>query len=171
MVDLAGAGAKLFAPEANSSQFWTSINWIFVSLYWTCLFDLGQVASTINPSTDDLNIFANSSMLPPTNSIFSNPVLFQHYFANLIFTEYTGISDPNVILPLDQNNVLQPANVTFVRTYSCTQLVQKATISIVQAVLIGVWAFAHSTYALLSFILGHCCKKRGQDSVAFLFNG
>src|SRR5215475_5849909 len=55
--------------QSDVLQFWKLINWIFVSLYWTSLYDLGQISPT-SYATD------TPMAIPPTYNIFVNPDLF-----------------------------------------------------------------------------------------------
>jgi len=79
--DLAAVNAILPSTFSRTeiASFWDTITWIFVSFFWMCLDDLGETSPTIYPSTDTNLPFANATILPPTNNILVNQILFDKY--------------------------------------------------------------------------------------------
>ena len=116
-------------------DFWKLMNWLFVSVYWTILNDLGQISPThyiFDGGVDCLPNFSRPIQYLPTNNIFFNASLFNIYSAYLRNTiaPFLNFSTTAEILPLDNdNNHLRPVERTFLRSYSCIERRLKAPIS------------------------------------------
>ena len=166
--DLNNANALLpstFTP-ANITNFWSTINWLYVSLYWTILYDFGQISPTYYPQTFHGNPSIYAQTLPSTNNIFTNPSLFNTYSSFLNTLPGIAAWDIGPFAPLSPSNTLQQINnITFQQNYECQQLRQKSPASVVQAVLIGVYVLVHAVYAALALALGWW-YKRGQNGNA-----
>jgi hypothetical protein len=141
------------------ATFWKTINWIYVSLFWTCLYDFGQVNPTLYNTSDQNFPFANATSLPSTNNIFINPALFQTYgsFLQTTILPILNNSPPN-FNPVDEGNQLQPTNCTFLRSYSCRELQRKRLISVIQQILVADYVLAHGSYLLICKLLGYYYK-------------
>ena len=146
------------ADFESSFSFWKAINWIFVSLYWTVLADLGQVAPTIYYPWDQLG---NSTAMPPTNNIFVNKTLFQEYsmyltnnvlpLLNLSIAEF---------LPVDDKNHLKVQNATFVRSYACLNRRTKAPLNLLISVGVADYALILGVYKLTMFLVEIYHKRK-----------
>ena len=77
---LSGAQSALHARTNVNVKMLEFVNWIFVSIYWTMLYDLGQISPTIYMPTDP-PVPNDFIMFPPTNNIFRNPALFNTYYS------------------------------------------------------------------------------------------
>ena len=115
---------------ANISTFWTKVNWIYVSLFWTILYDLGQIAPTFSNQSV-------STLLPSTNNIFIDASLFDTYSQVL---QNSILPDLNSTLPdfsrVNDTNRLQPGiQSIFLQSYSCLQRTRKEILRFIVLVL------------------------------------
>jgi hypothetical protein len=155
---LAPAISSLQAQTIHMFEFWELINWLFVSFYWTALFDLGQIAPTIPD--------AQMTFLP-TNNLFINQTLFtiySSYLRNTIFPllgpAYSQIAQ---FSNLTAENSLQAEDKTFVRSYSCVERVLKQPVSFIISVIVADYALIMGAYAFAIFVAGAVQKRRRQD--------
>jgi hypothetical protein len=135
------------ATNMDAQTFWKAINWIYVSLFWTSLYDLGQVSTTIYWTN---TIFLlNATALPTTNNIFVNSSLFDEYSS---FLETEIVPRLNYTLefsPVTNKNRAEPVNTTFVRSYSCLQRTQKDPIAIAVSILVADYSLIVGAYGLI----------------------
>jgi hypothetical protein len=121
-------------PASNASAFWTKLNWVYVSLFWTVLYDLGQIAPTVYVNQSNTPI-----TLPSTNNIFINPSLFDTYSTILEESILQDLGEMNYPLPnfssVNETNRLHPVGTTFLQNYTCTQRKRKEFLSVVISVL------------------------------------
>jgi hypothetical protein len=115
---------------ANISTFWTKVNWIYVSLFWTILYDLGQIAPTFSNQSV-------STLLPSTNNIFIDASLFDTYSQVL---QNVILPDLNYTLPdfsrVSDTNRLQPGiKSIFLQSYSYLQRTRKELLRFIVLVL------------------------------------
>lgn len=61
----------LQSTTSTKFDFWQMINWLYVTLYWTMLADLGQAVPTIYP----FNGFGNFNFSSPVNYLPTNNIL------------------------------------------------------------------------------------------------
>jgi hypothetical protein len=173
--DLSQAAALLPASFSanNITTFWSTINWLYVSLYWTVLYDFRQTTPFYYPqlSHPGADLFSYAQELPSTNNIFTNPGIFDTY--NTFLRTLPNIAslglDDFAPLTSTPNNILQPKeNVTFLINYDCQELVQKSAASIVQAVLVGTFVFVQALYGGIALALGWYYKQRDQGLCGLL---
>lgn len=134
---------------SNISTFWTKMNWIYVSLYWTVLYDLGQIAPTVYVNQSDTAI-----MLPSSNNIFINPSLFN---------TYSTILDENILpdqgyslpkfSPVGQTNRLLPHGTTFLQSYSCRQRKRKELLSALISIMAADISFILFAYGCVTWLV------------------
>ena len=149
---------KLASQTTQIYDFWTLINWIYVSYYWTVLFDLGQVVPTIN-----------NTPFPSTNNIFINQTLFDIYSSYLRGTIYPLL---NAISPFDpipgfqslsNGNNLRPETRHFFRGYACTERRLKAPMSLIIAVIVADYALIMSAYKVTILVARFLETRHRQD--------
>jgi len=153
------AEANTIIPAGtNNVTFWQTVNWLYVSLYWTTLIDFGQYVPWLINTTTGYGYLA-----PPTNNIFLNNTLLQLYsnFYNtelspflggysLTIPEYTDLLiDPGVPIPT-----------TFFQSYSCSKLVPKSTLTIIITLAVGCYTFIWGGYGFAKFVIASCHKRR-----------
>ena len=129
-------------------QFWKIINWIFVSLYWTGLYDLGQV-SPISYDT------GTPTSIPPTNNIFVNPDLFNNYtsFLNNYILPNLGQEPLQNYQPISNKNQLEAQPTVFYRSYLCQQKQWKEPLNAAVAIIAGLYSLLASGWHTLRFLL------------------
>ena len=125
--------------ESDVIQFWKLVNWIFVSLYWTILYDVGQI-SPLTPAD-------NPDFLPSTNNIFINASLFKTYSSFLNDTILPKLRQEHLqdFKPISDTNQLKPRNTTFLRSYSCQKKQWKEPLNAALSIM-AAW------YTLLAYI-------------------
>src|SRR6202035_5570431 len=133
----------LQSQMSKQLDFWKLINWYFVSVYWSLLFDLGQVLP-VNFDSDDW------ALAPSTNNIFINQSLFDIYSSFLVDTigpleNLTGIPVPS-FEPVSSQNYLQARDTTFLRSYSCVERHVKPVISLLISVIVADYALIMGAY-------------------------
>ena len=152
------AVTKLASQTTQTYDFWTLINWIYVSYYWTVLFDLGQVAPTIN----------NAPFLP-TNNIFVNQSLFDIYSAYLRGTVYPILNAISSLNPIPEfqslanGNYLKAETRHFIRGYDCLERRIKAPMSLIIAVIVADYALIMSAYKV-AILLGRFIQTRNSPN-------
>lgn len=143
---------KIIPQGIDYMTFWATVNWLFVSLYWTSLIDFGQY----QPYQTD------GEVLLSTNNIFSNNTLLRSYvdFYNAHLIPYSG----NISLsPLNYETILDPFPTVFLQSYSCTQLTPKSPLTVIVAVVIGCYAFIFGGYSFIKFILAMWYRHRHES--------
>jgi len=130
-------------------DFWTLINWIFVSRYWTVLSDLGQVSPTISDGT------GNATPFFATNNIFVNHTLFNIYSSYLQNAIIPAL-DPDFSFPtfsdLTSDNSLNAQTTTFIRSYSCLERRLKSPISLIIGIIVANYSFIMGGYGIVLLI-------------------
>lgn len=115
---------------ANVLNFWMKLNWIYVSLFWTILYDLGQIVPSVFPPQENGDV-----SLPSTNNIFINASLFDIYSSVLVNDILPDLIDLNYSLmdfsPINNTNHLQPVGTIFWQSYSCVQRTRKQYLRLV----------------------------------------
>lgn len=176
------AANALLAPTINlihkitgnsSLDIWKLINWMWVSYYWTLLYQFGSIA----PTTYDLETtskgtlpaftgfgypdFSKPIQYEPTNNIFYNQTLFEIYSTYLfdtlipIYTHLnrTGKSIPT-FLPFTNENRIEASPVSILTTYSCTIAQLKNWANGLVSVAVADWAFITGAYHFFIWIGG-----------------
>jgi hypothetical protein len=132
------------------------VNWIYVSIFWTMLYDFGQVYPTVFSVDSDFTV----TPYPSTNNIFINETLFNIYYSylNTTVAPILGInqSDPNSAAPLFESpsttNVLREThNTTFIMGYSCNKRQFKTWLSALVAIILADYALIGVPYKIASF--------------------
>lgn len=135
------------ATNMDASTFWKAINWVYVSLFWTSLYDLGQTSSTVYWTN---TIFLlNATALPSTNNIFVNPGLFSEYSSFLQNEIAPRLNYTLQFKPVTNENLAEPVNTTLVRSYSCVQRKQKDPIAIAVSILVANYSLIVGAYSLI----------------------
>jgi hypothetical protein len=131
------------------------------------LYDFGLVYPTFYPSLTSFNDPTVGVSNVQKNNIFLNNTLFQAY--STIFRQQIDSQSAAKLTfkPLDPQNSWFPRKVAFYQSYSCSELVQKPALSIVQAVLIGDYVFLHTSYAMLALLLAWWYKRRENGTTTF----
>lgn len=165
--------ASYMASITKNTAFdlWKLINWVFVSYYWIFLADLGQTATTVYPQA--LN-YDNSVQYSSENNIFVNETLFEIYSSYLkesilplLRLMRPGLTLPE-FLPLDDNNRLQPIDISLLRSYSCLERQLKGWASATISILVADYALIAGPYKLFIFVAGWLQRRRHNRN---LFNG
>ena len=142
-------------------DFWELINWLYVSYYWTVLYDLGHISPYYTNTITSLNT--------TTNNIFVNETLFKIYSSYLESTIWPMVNFPNVVpfpvtlSDLSVNNSLKNERTVFIREYACVDRVLKQPVSLVISILVADYALIKSGYAVLIFI-GAWLERRKHPS-------
>jgi len=79
LTDLEDANS-IVPSDTTKTRFRETVNWLFVTLYWTSLIDVGRNRPYLPPSNNTVGQF-----LPSTNNIFLNETLL-HSFYNFYYT-------------------------------------------------------------------------------------
>lgn len=162
---LAPSFALIHAIAGPGLDIWKLLNWLFVSWYWTLLYDLGQTSVTtyVPLRTWIIADFTQPLLHPPTNNIFVNDTLFQTYsnYLREILFPLGGYQTAPVFLPLDDTNYLKAAEATFLRTYSCTERRLKGGWFF--SVFATDFAFVSGAYTLILLIAARLERRRGQN--------
>jgi hypothetical protein len=140
----------------NNVTFWQTVNWLYVSLYWTTLIDYGQYVPWLINTTTGYGFYA-----PSTNNIFLNTTLLQSYssFYNTKLSHFlNGYAIPEFTDLLVDPGV--PIPTTFFQSYSCTKLVPKATLTIIITLAVGCYTFILGGYGFAKFVLAWWHKRR-----------
>lgn len=162
---------KLLAPtmkflQVTPVQFWEVINWIFVTFYWTILADLGQIVPITYPiDQNGQPVLSSTSNYLPTNNIFLNETLYQIYSSSS-FLQRIGFPPP-----LDRTIGAGLPNMTFIKSYSCTQRQLKPPINFIISVAVADYALIMGGYSFALLIAGSIQKHRRKDGKLLLFRG
>jgi hypothetical protein len=154
---LLGAQEALLARTNVTVDILKFVNWIFVSIYWTMLFDLGQTSPKIYQYGGDPTLPDDPISFPTTNNIFINPSLFEIYYSYLNNTVLPILAGTNNLTAADIDipwfdspsalNHLNDSTTTFIRDFSCkARQFKKPLEALVQVIL--------ADYALIHFPLG-----------------
>lgn len=159
-------------------DFWELMNWLFVSVYWTLLADVGQVNPTIYPKIKNSNRhsfdFSSPTEHPLSNNIFVNGTLFSiysNYLQEVIIPllELSAYRQAvSMFAPLDYRNYLQPRETTILRSYPCTIRRQKTLISAFVSIVVADYAFIKGGYTLFIFFAAWYQKRNSRESVSWV---
>lgn len=143
------------------------VNWMYVSIYWTMLFDLGQLFPVIYyPWLNE-----EPTTYLSTNNIFMNPTLFDIYYSYLnntvmpllgINTNVSELDIPWFDDPTAENS-LQVSNTTFIRSYSCVERHWKSWLEMIISVIVADYALIGAPYAIVIFLAVQIQKRRHRD--------
>jgi hypothetical protein len=152
-------------PSSQQFDFWRIINWLFVSIYWTILADLGQAAPTIYfPTPQGPYNFSSATDYPTTNNIFVNTTLYDIYASYLENTILPLLNSPGqAIPPVTTGTPITLPTMTFIQSYSCTRRQLKKGISFLIAVVVADYALIIGGYSLAILIAGTIQKYRRRD--------
>lgn len=154
---LSGAENALLNRTTVSVDMLELVNWLFVSIYWTMLFDLGQLSPKIYDPPDPTS-GADPISFSTTNNIFTNPTLFEIYYSYLnntvlpILAEETNVSDADRQIPWfnppSATNSLNALNTTFIRDYDCRRRQFKKPLQALASVILNDYALIKVPYAI-----------------------
>lgn len=153
---------------------------MFVTQYWTLLYDFGQTAPISYARTGPFpnsTEMANPHFYSDNNNIFVNETLFEiyaTYFENVILP-LLGYDGPvGDFQSLNNGNQLTPVNVAFKIGYSCTQLQLKSWLNLIVSVLVADITFFRAAYGCVIWGgawlqtrrsrgtgIFHCCRANG----------
>jgi hypothetical protein len=159
------AVTKLASQTTQTYDFWTLINWLYVSYYWTVLFDLGQDVPTIN-----------NTPFSPTNNIFINQTLFDIYASYMRGTIYPILNATSPLDPIPEfqslgnGNYLKAEARHFIQGYNCLERRIKAPMSLIIAVIVADYALIMSAYkAVIMFARFIETRKRPDGQFCEIF--
>lgn len=155
----------LRSTTTTKFDFWQLINWLYVSLYWTMLADLGQAVPTTYP-VNQLGAFNFSAPVDslPTNNIFINTTLYEIYGSYLQNTVLPILQIPNQpIPPVTNGTEVTLPDMTFIKSYSCTRRQIKSTINFIISVVVADYALIIGGYTLAIFVAGSISKYRRRE--------
>jgi hypothetical protein len=142
------------------------INWIFISLYWTTLYDVGQISPTYyGPSPDNATtqFFFDPQSLSAEFNIFDNEELFSSY-SSFMRSNILTLPDLNYTLPafqpINATNRLEQQPVTFLRSYSCTLRTGKQAIDMAVGLITAYWVFLHAGWTGAVLIVAFLFKYK-----------
>jgi hypothetical protein len=140
------------------------VNWIFVSIYWTLLMDLGQTAP-VEVLVDYSGLgYPVPDPFPITNNIFANPTLFNIYYAYLNTTILPILSGTsNITLadaglpwfqPISAAEILSISNsaTTFIQSYNCAQRQWKKWLEAIADIILADYALIGAPYMIAGWI-------------------
>jgi hypothetical protein len=139
------------------------LNWVFVSFYWTFLFDLGQTTPTL-PGVD--------KVYTSTNNIFVNETLFEIYSSYLRNTvvpilaatgPFSGYPLPPAFSNISSENFAQPEESTFAQTYVCSCRKIKQPLSLIISVIIADYTFIVGGYNFVIAVAAMIQTRRRRD--------
>jgi hypothetical protein len=147
-------------PQGNLNGFWKMLNWIVVSLYWTTLYDVGQISPTFySPTPEDISsyqFFYHAQRLPSTFNIFEDEDLFSTYSTflrkNVLTLPPLNYTLPD-FQPINATNRLQESSITFLRSYSCELRKTKEAIDLAVGFITAFWVFLHAGWTGAGFIV------------------
>jgi hypothetical protein len=157
-------------------DIWRLTNWFMVSLYWTFLYQFGDIAPTrYNQDTVQNALFSGQISLSglgspnfsspisylPTNNIFWNDTLFQIYSDYAINTllplvPVVGASFKIItsqVLPLNDTNRIEQSPTTILTSYQCSQMVWKGWVSALISILVAVSSLWTGGYGIALMLL------------------
>jgi hypothetical protein len=160
----------LQAYVGQNFNFLELTNWLFVSIYWTYLADLGQVRPTSYiREREQYGIaivdFSKPTSYPVTNNIFINETLFEIYSSYLrtVILPLLNYSLPE-FSPIGADNHLKPVETTFGRSYSCSERQLKTPLNFLISVLAADYVLIIGVYRLVIFIAALVQKRQKQGS-------
>jgi hypothetical protein len=143
------------------------INWLYVSIFWLTLYDMGQISSVsygISGSVD----FSSPTFHTSANNIFVNNTLFQSYSSYLrnviLESTFFQLSYLPDFLPLSNTNSLKPIDTPIYRTYSCSKRQLKGWFSVLISVLAADYALLAGLYTIVIYITGKFQKRKDLKS-------
>lgn len=161
-------------------DFWKFMNWIFVSIYWNILSDLGQSAPTTYLRTGlaasgyrlydfetamehsiKNNIFLNDSLYTLYSDYMLTPILpiVNNRITSLVVADYIGVEI------LSDNNSFHPGETVFKRSYACTIRKWRPPLTALVSILVAAYAFIHGGYSLLLLVAGCIEKRKDKDGL------
>jgi hypothetical protein len=141
------------------------LNWVFVSFYWTFLFDLGQTTPTL------LHV---DTVYSSTNNIFVNETLFEIYSSYLRNTvvpilaatvSFSGSPLPPTFSNISSENFAQPEERTFDLTYACSRRKIKPTLSFIISVIVADYTFIVGGYRFVIAVAAMVQRRRRRGEV------
>lgn len=154
---------------------WQLVNWYMVSLYWTFLYQFGDMAPTMYNQDTVVNTFTGQISLSglgnpnfsspisylPTNNIFWNDTLFQIYSNYVIDTllplvPIVGSSFRLItsqMLPLSDTNRIERSPTTILTSYQCSQMVWKGWVSALISILVAISSLWTGGYKIALLLL------------------
>jgi hypothetical protein len=161
---LSGAQNALYVQtNVNVDNMLELIGWIFISIYWTMLMDLGQTAPV------SLNSFGVPTPFHITNNIFANATLFNIYYAYLKNTilPLIGVSDTDIpwVEPISASDILDISNSStlFIQSYSCSKRQWKTWIEAVIAIILADYALVRVPYAIVAWVAVRIQRRGVRD--------
>ena len=157
----------------ESIDLWQLINWMFVTQYWTLLYDFGEIQPTIYKRNDTIPRVFIPYVFPETNNIFINETLFEiyaRYFRDTVIPLLTGMYQPDLTFqPLGANNRLRSTAVAFDMAYYCIESELKSPLSLVIALLVADLSMFQTAYTVIKGIVGSWQKKKNPKDGASRF--
>lgn len=137
---------------------------LYVGLYWTSLYDVGQIIPFGYTSNDN-----PAPSIGASNNIFVNASLFASYSSSFKDTSQLVLKYPlPAFRPIDHTNVLQPANTTLLRSYSCVERQPKSAISMAVALIAGEYSLIMIGFHTVSFLVtGWAWTRRIRKGISF----
>jgi hypothetical protein len=134
---------------------------MYVSFYWTALYDFGQISPALSDNQTApiaaSNIFVNSSLFEIYASYLNNTI------APLLAVPLSDWTpDPYDVAGLT-NATIQEVDTTFIRSYSCLERKIKAPISLIVQVITADYAFIALPYGFIISIAVLFEKRRRRD--------
>lgn len=133
------------------------MNWLFVSVYWTAFYDVGQLSPTLPGRTE----------MPLSNNIFVNQTLFNYYTSYLRNTVLPFLGPKTDWEPdfnnLTNENSLKAIDVMFVRSYQCVEKRLKPPISLIVYLIAADYAMIGIPRAMVIWIAIWIQRRRQPD--------
>lgn len=158
-------------------NIWELLNWVFVTQYWSLLYDVGQVNPTLYQKIGELPVTFILNEYTDTNNIFVNNTLFEiygDYFKTTILPLLNvSFGDGSTIdfQPLNSTNHLEPANVVYDLAYWCTQTELKTPLSLVISLIVADYTFLNPALGFVVMFGAWYQRKRNPrdgNSVSFV---
>ena len=134
---------------------------MYVSFYWTALYDFGQISPALSdnqtPPIAANNIFLNSSLFDIYASYLNNTI------APLLAVPLSDWTpDPYDVAGLT-NATIKEVDTIFIRSYSCLERKIKSPISLIVQVITADYAFIALPYGIIISIAVLFEKRRRRD--------
>lgn len=148
--------ANTIIPSGSDNvTFWQTVNWLYVSLYWTTLIDFGQYSPYLVNGTTNIGFYP-----PATNNLFLNSTLLQSYYSfyntSLApFLDGYALSIPQYVPP---KPVYFPT--TFLQSYTCSKLAPRSPLTLFISVIVGCYTFIVGGYGFAKFVVAFFYKHR-----------
>jgi hypothetical protein len=145
---------RLRANVEVQFQFWELINWLFVSVYWTALYDVGQL------STYDINDSGQTVQFPTGSNIFVNETLFKEYasyFENTVAPFAGTLLAPDA-LTFDQP--LEAVDTQIVKSYQCVEQRLRSPFSLIISIIVADYALIGLPFAIVLWFAAQFEQRR-----------